>query len=315
MGADYYYTRAGQRFGPVPAEQLKSMAASGQLLLDDMVWKEGMATSIAAARLKGLFPAAALNPAPQQPVVVPEQPHEFRVADLPPPKPSPAATEVPHAEPVQYKSPLDEDSQADIMARKAKEAAFSAGTDAWVAFKIMMGNPVGGLKAAFESLGGTRAKAAGIVFGVIFDICVVLGVRLLAGSAGFLWRSRAASESFPFSLAIKLFAIGIVILAIVVAVSASLRKIFHGIGSIDSDIFLAGASMLPIGVALVLGGVLGYANSEIILVVMVFACSTTVLMLYSGFTKMHSIPETASSIAVPLVLLFSAYSWKVILVM
>ena len=130
MGADYYYTRAGQRFGPVSAEQLKSMAASGQLLVDDMVWKEGMATSIAAARLKGLFPAAALNPVVPQPVVVPEHPHEFRVADLPPPKPAPTATEVPHAQPVEYKSPLDEDSQADIMARKAKEAAVAAGTDA-----------------------------------------------------------------------------------------------------------------------------------------------------------------------------------------
>lgn len=313
MGADYYYTRAGQRFGPVPAEQLKSMAASGQLLLDDMVWKEGMATSIAAARLKGLFPATALNPIPPQPVVVPEEAREFRVADLPPPKPAPTATEVPHAQPVQYTSPLDEDSQADIMARKAKEAAFSAGTDAWVAFKIMMGNPVGGLKAAAEGLGGMRAKAAGIVFGAIFDICVVLGVRLLAGSASFLFRSR--SESFPFSLAIKLFVIGIVILAIVVAVSATLRRIFHGVGSIDSDIFLAGASMLPIGIALVLGGILGYANSEVILVVMVFANSTTVLMLYSGLTKMHGISETAASIAVPLILLFSAYACKVILAM
>ena len=37
------YCRGGQRFGPLPAEQLRSMAASGELHVDDMVWKEGMA--------------------------------------------------------------------------------------------------------------------------------------------------------------------------------------------------------------------------------------------------------------------------------
>ena len=39
----WFYTREGQQAGPVPAEQLRQMVASGQVGPQDLVWQEGMA--------------------------------------------------------------------------------------------------------------------------------------------------------------------------------------------------------------------------------------------------------------------------------
>jgi hypothetical protein len=60
--------RNGQRFGPVAAHQLKALAAAGQLLPTDLVWREGMADWRPASQCKGLFSA---TPPAAIPVAVP----------------------------------------------------------------------------------------------------------------------------------------------------------------------------------------------------------------------------------------------------
>jgi hypothetical protein len=62
MGADYHYSRDGQSFGPVSVEQLRQLAATGQLGATDLVWKEGMAEWVPACRFKGLILAAPSTP-------------------------------------------------------------------------------------------------------------------------------------------------------------------------------------------------------------------------------------------------------------
>ena len=48
MASSWYYGHDSQRHGPVSSEELKELAASGQLLRDDLVWKEGMKAWAAA---------------------------------------------------------------------------------------------------------------------------------------------------------------------------------------------------------------------------------------------------------------------------
>ncbi len=62
--AEWYYARNNQRLGPVSMEQLKQLAASGQLSPADLVWKDGMANWAAASTIAGLFAASAPAPAP-----------------------------------------------------------------------------------------------------------------------------------------------------------------------------------------------------------------------------------------------------------
>ncbi len=59
MAADYYYFTNEQRIGPVSPQQLKDLAAKGEILPDTLVWKEGMAKPQPASKLKGLMEPSA----------------------------------------------------------------------------------------------------------------------------------------------------------------------------------------------------------------------------------------------------------------
>src|SRR5437660_3986081 len=64
MATDWFYTLNGEQApAPATAEQLRQLAASGQLLPTDMVWREGMTGWAPASSIKGLFaPARAPDP-------------------------------------------------------------------------------------------------------------------------------------------------------------------------------------------------------------------------------------------------------------
>jgi hypothetical protein len=75
MADQWYYTQQNQRQGPVSEEQLKQLAASGQLKLADKVWKKGMAAWQAASLVEGLIPKSAADtppPLPSEPPLIPQ---------------------------------------------------------------------------------------------------------------------------------------------------------------------------------------------------------------------------------------------------
>jgi len=55
MSDQWYYAREGIRLGPFSAQQLKDLAASGQLVFTDTVWKGGVERGVLAAKVKYLF--------------------------------------------------------------------------------------------------------------------------------------------------------------------------------------------------------------------------------------------------------------------
>jgi hypothetical protein len=72
MALQWYYSKGGgQSIGPVTAAELQSMAKTGQLLPNDMIWKEGMANWAPASNLKGLFAEQAIvvQPPPLPPSI------------------------------------------------------------------------------------------------------------------------------------------------------------------------------------------------------------------------------------------------------
>ena len=56
MADQWYYSGNGQRRGPVSEEELKQLAASGQLKPTDKVWRKGMASWATASTIEGLIP-------------------------------------------------------------------------------------------------------------------------------------------------------------------------------------------------------------------------------------------------------------------
>lgn len=179
---------------------------------------------------------------------------------------------------------------------------------ALTAFTVFAVNPTAGLSAAFESLDKRRALEVGIVFAIVFDLCVIFGINKIVQEAStFL---PALSESTGV---LKLMILGIIPFACSVAASAAARKLFRGDGTIEGDAFIAGASLLPSGIFLLLAAILGMANIEIVLALFVFALCYTILIMHTGYTRISKIPEGGAALAVPIGLLLSAWLAKVVL--
>jgi len=67
MASQWYYTRNGDRMGPVDSRDLRRLAAGGGLGNGDLVWREGMAGWERAAAIPGLLPAPATRRTPTWP--------------------------------------------------------------------------------------------------------------------------------------------------------------------------------------------------------------------------------------------------------
>jgi hypothetical protein len=281
MGDEYYYSQAGQRCGPVPGEQLKQLAASGQLQPTDLIWKEGMPGWIAAAKVKGLFPA-------------PPEPN--RVADHTAPA-GPASRQ-------QDASSAERPSAADaarVQARQAKDAAIAAGGHALAAFKVLIRNPVGGLRDAFDLLGPAQALGAGIIFAVVFVVCGLLAEVIGAG------RIPAVS------VLLKDLLFCVLAFATTVGVCFASQAMFRGHGGIQADVFIAGASLLPPGAALLLLSIIASRSVMVDLAIFILAGTTTTLMIYSGCSTVLRVPETVATIAVPAIFIIDALLLKLLL--
>jgi GYF domain 2 len=67
MSDQWYFGYSGSRYGPFSAAQLRELADTGRIQPMDTIWKEGMATGVAAHRVKNLFPDGELAEEQTQP--------------------------------------------------------------------------------------------------------------------------------------------------------------------------------------------------------------------------------------------------------
>jgi zinc-ribbon domain len=188
-------------------------------------------------------------------------------------------------------------------ANDGSEQIKAASKDALKAFKLFALNPVGGLSVAFESLGQARTVGVGIVFGIAFALCLLFGVyRLLPG-----WGRPQGIAGF-----FKILVVAIVPFVSLLGASIVARKAFRANGDLGHDTFIAGASLLPFGCVALLAAILGFGNIEVISVFALFAICLTILMLYAGLTRISKLSEQAATLAVPLMLIASAWLSKII---
>lgn len=179
----------------------------------------------------------------------------------------------------------------------------AASSDALGAFKTFATNPVGGLSEAYDGLGAGRALAVGITFGVVFAVCIVLTVYRIMGSAMF----PGVGGFF------KVLVIAVVPFAALFAATAGVRTVFRGEGALGSDSFMAGAALLPFGVVALIMSLLGAsANSNVMSFLGLFAVTLTILMLFAGITRINKISERMATIAIPIMLIVTAWLSKLI---
>jgi hypothetical protein len=173
--------------------------------------------------------------------------------------------------------------------------------------KQMAANPVGNLQNTFESLEKQKAIGVGIVFAVVFNLLFSLGLY-------FAFRKLVGDfmSYVPAGTYFKLILAGFVPFVGIAASSALLRQIFHSRGGLESDVFISGVALLPSGICILLSGLVGVMNVEVIAILSAFALSYTILVLFTGFTRILKISDANAAIVVPATLLASAWMSKII---
>jgi hypothetical protein len=177
----------------------------------------------------------------------------------------------------------------------------------WRIVKAVVPNPVEALPTFFRGLKKREALEIGLVLAGLFDLCAVIGLYLMLPR----WAGRPG-----FGDILKLLLLGIVPSAAIAGASFLARKVFQGSPeSIEADVFVAGVSLLPTGVILLIAGILGMGNIEVVALVSVFALTYTILILYTACTQISQISIVRAVPAVPLILLIAGWLSKIVFAM
>jgi hypothetical protein len=192
------------------------------------------------------------------------------------------------------------------MANNVGEQIGTSAKDALGAVSALALNPVGGLSPAYTALGPTRALGAGAALCVIFALLGALGTMI--GSEQFMMMfGFGAIDSNWFGLFIRTLFSLLVLPAAMVAASFGSRKVLSGNGPVATDLFTVGAALTPLGIALLLSSLLGLGNYKFSMLLMLFASTYLVLMLFAGLTRLGGLTEKAAAPAVPIVFVLSVY--------
>jgi hypothetical protein len=194
-------------------------------------------------------------------------------------------------------------------ARSAAGGALkAAGADALRALRSLAGNPIGALAPAYAELGDARALRAGTALGAGSLACFLLGGYLLLPP----FVKEDLFEFLGFGGVLKCLAFASVPFVTVAAGSAAMRKVMGGANALGGDVFVAGASLLPVSLCVLLAGLLGLGNAEAVGLLAVFALCTATSMLFAGYTRVGKLGDRAGALAVPVVVVLSAWLAKVL---
>lgn len=189
----------------------------------------------------------------------------------------------------------------DPMAR-VKEAS----RDAFRTFMSLIYNPVGALPAAYQSLPGQQAMMVGGVFIAVWLLCSLIGGAMGAGSLGV----PVSFNSFSFGYKVR----GVLLLlGVPVGVCLGLflaRTVARVSGTFALDVFVTGASLLMVGFAALIGGLLGYQVQMLLTLV---ALTLAVLVIFTSLTRISGIAEGFAAYLVAGVLIIAAILMRVLM--
>jgi hypothetical protein len=174
--------------------------------------------------------------------------------------------------------------------------------EALAVFRAFASDPVGGLGRSAATLGRERQREIALVFGIFFDVAVVLAA----------YKVRHMFGTPSFGDVAGMFLLGLVPILSLAGAAALARKVCRGSGSFDGDLVIASGALLPLAFVCLLGALLGAGNIEVLIVAGFFAACYAILILYGGCLHIGGIPEPAAAPAVPIMLLVTAWLTKII---
>lgn len=154
-------------------------------------------------------------------------------------------------------------------------------------------NPSGGLLPAFARLSPRRATAVGLSYAGLSGLGLVLATNLFP----VVFRSVALGERIVLS-AVPFF--GLVFL------NQLTRSLTRTRGSWASDIFISGATLLPLSLLMFLSGLVVQFGAAGVWIASFYLGCDAILMLYVGCTQVNNLSEQSATIAVPTLLLVTS---------
>lgn len=166
-------------------------------------------------------------------------------------------------------------------AQDAMAKVKAASQDALKAAITLIYNPVGGLAGAYQALPGSAALGVGVVFMVVWLILTLVGASI-GSTIPIPW------SGVPFSYKLRgLLILMCVPIGLALGMLAA-RMALKGRGSIAFDVFVAGAALLLLGVAIFVGSLLGSTVAGILILA---AGVLSVLVIFTALTRISGIAE------------------------
>jgi hypothetical protein len=167
--------------------------------------------------------------------------------------------------------------------------------------RLVFVDPMQGLPAAACVLAKREALEVGLVLAVLFDLCATLALAL-----------RLPGDSSADSV-LKLLIASAVPPVAITAGGYLARKVFRSPdGSLESDLLVAGLSLLPLALLFAAGAILGLGNIEVVGIVAVFALCYTVLILFACLTQVSAVRLAVAAPAVPIIILLTLWLAKIV---
>jgi hypothetical protein len=171
-------------------------------------------------------------------------------------------------------------------------------------FKTILLYPVSGLSQSYAGLKPEEVLSSAAVFFVAYELLWFLALLL--------FQSQIPIQLTLSNYIMFLFIVAVPFAALIVSIIL-VRLVGKGTQSYHADLFIASACMLPLAMVATLASILGPMNAEITAVVVLFGVTFSILTLYSGFERIHSLSERAAALAVPITIIATIYLCKVIM--
>ncbi|MGK7947545.1 MAG: DnaJ domain-containing protein [Xenococcaceae cyanobacterium] len=153
-------------------------------------------------------------------------------------------------------------------------------------------NPGGGLLPAFSSLEKNEALEVGIIYGIIIDLMFVCSIYLN-------WPNLSTND-FPI---VQFSLVGIIPFTSLIISSHLIRFFTNTPGSLNTDVFLAGTTLFPLGLMIWILGFISLSVNVITLPLIICGCSYTNLTLYINCTQILNLSEAKAAFVTTIVLL------------